>query len=86
MTKKKDVKFVKLEVMQNKLTKVKWGDDEVNNCIQFQCLGSVKDEYFALGYGSGLPCYWDLHLTGTLRVNFTTLCSGVPLCPLNHCV
>ena len=41
LTEKKDVKYAKLEAMQDKLAKVKWGDEDVDNCLQFQYLGSI---------------------------------------------
>ena len=41
LTEKRDIKLTKLEAQQNKLPKVRWGDDEVDNCLQFPYLDSI---------------------------------------------
>ena len=41
LTERKDIKKQKLEAIQDKLPKVKWGDRDVDNCLQFPYLGSI---------------------------------------------
>ena len=41
LTERKDIKFDKLEALQDKMPKVKWGDKDVSNSWQFPYLGSL---------------------------------------------
>ena len=41
LTEKKEIKLDKLEALQDKLPKVRWGDRDVDNCLQFPYLGSI---------------------------------------------
>ena len=41
LTERKDIKFDKLKALQDSLPKVKWGDQEVDNCLQFVYLGAI---------------------------------------------
>ena len=40
MTERKEIELDKLEAVQDKLAKVKWGDKDVDNCLLFEYLGS----------------------------------------------
>ena len=41
LTERKDIKREKLEALQQTMPKVKWGNEEVNNSLQFLYLGSI---------------------------------------------
>ena len=41
LTERKDIKFDKHEALQDKLPKVKWGEQDVDNCLQFVYLGAI---------------------------------------------
>ena len=41
LTERQDIKKDKMKIAQEKLPKVKWGDEDVDNCWQFPYLGSI---------------------------------------------